>query len=70
MKACYVKGTNLLQDFDFPIYVCKYMYMDFSCSMSKMKYVIALITHSLETFCFNKKFLHGSENRCVCMHRK
>ena len=59
-----IKGTDLLQDFDFPTYAC--LYMDFS----RVKYVLALITDSLETFCFNNKFLHSSVNRCVCIHRK
>ena len=45
MKACEVKGTKLLQDFDFHIYSCEYM--DFSCLMSRMINVFALITYSL-----------------------
>ena len=58
MIGCEMKGTNLLQDFDFQIYAC--IYMDFSCSMSRMKYVIAPITYSLETFSLNNNFLQSS----------
>ena len=64
MKAREVKGMDLLQYFDFPTYAC--IYMDFS----RMKYVLALIAYLLEAFCFNNKFSHSSENRCVCIHRK
>ena len=47
-----------------------YTYILASRSRNRMKFVITLITNSLEPFCFNNTFMHNNENRCICNHRK
>ena len=64
MKACGMEGTNqgLVAFTSQSIhYICRFTFKE-----QMMEFVTAL----LEPFSFNNKFLHSSENRCVCIHRK
>ena len=61
LKACEVKGMKQCLVTTYKSFTYTPIYIIISRSRNRMKFVITLITYSLETSCSNK-FLHSSED--------